>query len=48
MDTLYAIQIGAEERGQSEAIGKNLFLMAGLKVPIVSVIIGEGGQGRFG
>ena len=37
--------IGAEERGQSEAIGKNLFLMAGLKVPVVSVVIGEGGSG---
>jgi acetyl-CoA carboxylase carboxyl transferase subunit alpha len=37
--------IGAEERGQSEAIGKNLMVMAGLKVPIVSVIIGEGGSG---
>ena len=37
--------IGAEERGQSEAIGKNLFLMAGLKVPVVSIVIGEGGSG---
>lgn len=37
--------IGAEERGQSEAIGRNLLVMAGLKVPIVSVIIGEGGSG---
>ena len=37
--------IGAEERGQSEAIGNNLFLMAGLKVPVVSVVIGEGGSG---
>lgn len=37
--------IGAEERGQSEAIGKNLMAMAGLRVPIVSVIIGEGGSG---
>ena len=37
--------IGAEERGQSEAIGKNLFLMSSLKVPIVSTIIGEGGSG---
>jgi len=37
--------IGAEERGQSEAIGKNLLVMSGLRVPIVSVIIGEGGSG---
>tara|TARA_B100000575_G_C23132930_1_gene657522 strand:- start:617 stop:1579 length:963 start_codon:yes stop_codon:yes gene_type:complete len=37
--------IGAEERGQSEAIGNNLFLMAGLKVPIISIVIGEGGSG---
>lgn len=35
----------AEERGQSEAIAKNLFEMAGLKVPIISVVIGEGGSG---
>jgi acetyl-CoA carboxylase carboxyl transferase subunit alpha len=37
--------IDAEERGQSEAIGRNLFEMAQLKVPIVSTIIGEGGSG---
>lgn len=37
--------IGAEERGQSEAIGKNLIVMSGLRVPIISVIIGEGGSG---
>ncbi|HEY5632615.1 MAG TPA: acetyl-CoA carboxylase carboxyltransferase subunit alpha [Burkholderiaceae bacterium] len=37
--------IGAEERGQSEAIGRNLFEMAALKVPIVTTIIGEGGSG---
>lgn len=37
--------IGAEERGQSEAIGHNLFVMAELKVPIVSTVIGEGGSG---
>jgi len=37
--------IGAEERGQSEAIAKNLFVMAGLKSPIVGVVIGEGGSG---
>ncbi len=37
--------IGAEERGQSEAIARNLFVMAELRTPIVSVIIGEGGSG---
>jgi acetyl-CoA carboxylase carboxyl transferase subunit alpha len=37
--------IGAEERGQSEAIARNLFVMSSLKVPIVSVVIGEGGSG---
>jgi acetyl-CoA carboxylase carboxyl transferase subunit alpha len=37
--------IGAEERGQSEAIGRNLFAMAALKVPVVCSIIGEGGSG---
>lgn len=37
--------IGAEERGQSEAIGRNLYAMAELKVPIVTVVIGEGGSG---
>jgi len=37
--------IGAEERGQSEAIGRNLYEMAQLKVPITSVVIGEGGSG---
>lgn len=37
--------IGAEERGQSEAIGKNLYVMAELKVPIITTIIGEGGSG---
>lgn len=35
----------AEERGQSEAIAKNLFEMAGLTVPIISIVIGEGGSG---
>ena len=35
----------AEERGQSEAIAKNLFEMAGLTVPIVCIVIGEGGSG---
>jgi len=37
--------IGAEERGQSEAIGRSLYVMAELKVPIVCTIIGEGGSG---
>lgn len=37
--------IGAEERGQSEAIGKNLYEMANLKVPIICTVIGEGGSG---
>ena len=37
--------IGAEERGQSEAIARNLFVMAGLKVPILCTVIGEGGSG---
>ncbi len=35
----------AEERGQGEAIARNLFEMAGLKVPVLSVVIGEGGSG---
>ncbi len=37
--------IGAEERGQSEAIAKNLEVMSGLKVPIICTVIGEGGSG---
>jgi len=37
--------IGAEERGQSEAIGRNLYVMAELKVPVVCTVIGEGGSG---
>ncbi len=37
--------IGAEERGQSEAIAKNLFEMSTMKTPIISVVIGEGGSG---
>lgn len=37
--------VGAEERGQSEAIACSLYLMAGLKTPIISVVIGEGGSG---
>ncbi len=35
----------AEERGQSEAIARNLFEMSGLKVPVISIVIGEGGSG---
>ena len=35
--------IGAEERGQSEAIARNLFEMSTLKTPIIAVVIGEGG-----
>jgi acetyl-CoA carboxylase carboxyl transferase subunit alpha len=37
--------VGAEERGQSEAIARNLFVMAGLKTPVVCTVIGEGGSG---
>jgi acetyl-CoA carboxylase carboxyl transferase subunit alpha len=37
--------IGAEERGQSEAIGRNLFELAGLKIPVICTVIGEGGSG---
>jgi acetyl-CoA carboxylase carboxyl transferase subunit alpha len=37
--------IDAEERGQSEAIGRNLYVMAELKVPFIATIIGEGGSG---
>lgn len=37
--------VGAEERGQSEAIGRNLYAMAELKVPILCTVIGEGGSG---
>jgi len=37
--------VGAEERGQSEAIAYSLYLMAGLRTPIISVVIGEGGSG---
>jgi acetyl-CoA carboxylase carboxyl transferase subunit alpha len=37
--------VGAEERGQSEAIARNLFVMSGLPIPVVSVVIGEGGSG---
>lgn len=37
--------VGAEERGQSEAIGKNLLVMSRLKVPIICVVLGEGGSG---
>jgi len=37
--------VGAEERGQSEAIAQSLYLMAGLRTPIICVVIGEGGSG---
>jgi acetyl-CoA carboxylase carboxyl transferase subunit alpha len=37
--------IGAEERGQSEAIARNLYVMAELKTPIICTVIGEGGSG---
>ena len=37
--------IGAEERGQSEAIGQSLLVMAKLRVPIIATVIGEGGSG---
>ncbi len=37
--------IDAEERGQSEAIARNLLVMAGLRVPIIATVIGEGGSG---
>lgn len=37
--------VGAEERGQSEAIARNLFEMSTLKVPVISLVIGEGGSG---
>jgi acetyl-CoA carboxylase carboxyl transferase subunit alpha len=37
--------LGAEERGQSEAIARNLFEFASVKVPMISVVIGEGGSG---
>ncbi|HXV08821.1 MAG TPA: acetyl-CoA carboxylase carboxyltransferase subunit alpha [Burkholderiales bacterium] len=37
--------VGAEERGQSEAIGRNLYVMAELRVPIIVSVIGEGGSG---
>ena len=37
--------VGAEERGQSEAIARSLYLMAGLRTPIIAVVIGEGGSG---
>jgi acetyl-CoA carboxylase carboxyl transferase subunit alpha len=37
--------LGAEERGQSEAIARNLFVMSELQVPIIATVIGEGGSG---
>jgi acetyl-CoA carboxylase carboxyl transferase subunit alpha len=40
-----APDIGAEERGQSQAIAYNLMVMSGLKVPVLCIVIGEGGSG---
>jgi acetyl-CoA carboxylase carboxyl transferase subunit alpha len=37
--------VGAEERGQSEAIARNLYAMSGLRTPIVCIVVGEGGSG---
>lgn len=37
--------VGAEERGQSEAIGHNLYVLAGLRIPVICTVIGEGGSG---
>jgi acetyl-CoA carboxylase carboxyl transferase subunit alpha len=37
--------LGAEERGQSEAIARNLFEFSAVKVPMISIVIGEGGSG---
>ena len=37
--------VGAEERGQSEAIARNLFILSDLKVPVICLVIGEGGSG---
>jgi len=37
--------VGAEERGQSEAIGRNLYAMTELRVPIICTVVGEGGSG---
>lgn len=37
--------VGAEERGQSEAIGRNIYVMSALRVPVICSIIGEGGSG---
>lgn len=46
VDTLGAFcGLEAEERGQGEAIARNIYEMSGLKVPVVSIIIGEGGSG---
>ena len=46
IDTMGAApDVGAEERGQSQAIARNLMVMSGLKVPILSIVIGEGGSG---
>ena len=46
IDTIGAYPgLGAEERGQAEAIAKNLFVMSRLRVPIINIVIGEGASG---
>lgn len=45
IDTPGAYRVGAEERGQSEAIARNLREMSRLKVPVICTVIGEGGSG---
>ncbi len=46
IDTMGAYPgIGAEERGQSEAIGRNIFEFAQLEIPVIATVIGEGGSG---
>ncbi|KAA8731912.1 acetyl-CoA carboxylase carboxyltransferase subunit alpha [Acinetobacter qingfengensis] len=46
IDTMGAYPgVGAEERGQAEAIAKNLAILSGLKVPVIATVIGEGGSG---
>ena len=39
-------RLGAEERGQSEALARNILEMSALATPIISVVIGEGGSGE--
>ena len=46
IDTMGAYPgVGAEERGQAEAIAKNLAILSGLKVPVIATVLGEGGSG---